>query len=134
VSQLLFPVESAENYLRDLAPSLERTAGALRWSSDDGTTELSLTPINEQTFDGLIVSEVVTLTHTSPFIADLPLDAFARLNSWATISSFVPADLPAPLGWLRRWGYSAPTGPPLSECMRPCCALRQQSAAGMLPA
>jgi hypothetical protein len=96
VNQSLFPLDDAENYLRKFIPSLERSAGALRWSSGDGISELSLTPIHEQTFDGLTVSEVVTLTHTSPFLTNLRLDTFARFNSWATISSFVPADHSGP--------------------------------------
>jgi len=82
----------AESYLRTFILSLERSDGTLRWSSGDGISELSVTPIEERTFDGLLVSEMVMLTHTSPAFAGLSLDMVARLNTWATISSLVPAD------------------------------------------
>jgi hypothetical protein len=74
VSQHLFPIVDAENYFRTFGQSFVRSGGALCWSSGDGITELSVTPINERTFDGLLVSEIVTLTHTSPAFANLSAD------------------------------------------------------------
>ena len=88
----MFPLDNAENYLRTFIPSLERSENTLRWVSGDGISELSLTPTHEQTFDGLLVSEMVTLAHTSPFFANLRPGIIARINTWATISSLVPAD------------------------------------------
>jgi hypothetical protein len=96
VGKPLFPMADAESYLRTFIPSLERSDGTLRWSSGDGISELSVTPIEERTFDGLLVSEMVMLTHTSPAFAGLSPDMVARLNSWATISSLVLADRSQP--------------------------------------
>jgi hypothetical protein len=114
VSQSLFPLDDAENYLRKFIPSLEHSAGALRWSSDDGISELSLTPIHEQTFDGLTVSEVVTLTHTSPFLADLVWTPLPALTPGRRSVPLFPQTIPAQLDWLQRWGYSTLTELPLS--------------------
>ena len=96
VSQYLFPMASAENYFRMFAKSLVQSGGSLRWESGDGISELSVTPIHERTFDGLLVSEMVTLTHTLPAFANLSPDRIAYLNSMATISSLVPADHSGP--------------------------------------
>jgi hypothetical protein len=92
VSQSLFPLGNVESVLRTFVPSLERSEDTLRWAYGNGTSELSLTPIQQRTFDGLLVSEIVTLTHTLPALATLPAGIIARLNTWATMSSLVPAD------------------------------------------
>jgi hypothetical protein len=59
MSKPLFPMTNAENYFRAFIPSLERSDGTLRWSSGDGISELSVTPIEERTSDGPLVSEMV---------------------------------------------------------------------------
>lgn len=92
VSQFLFPLDNAESFLRRIFPSLDRSGGTLRWASGGGLSELKVSPIAERTFDGLLVSEIVMLTHTSPAFANVPRNAIAAVNAWATISSFVPAD------------------------------------------
>ncbi len=64
MSQSLFPIDNAERHLRTFTPTLERSVGTLRWSCNDGISELSVVPVPEQrTLDGLFVSEVVALTH-----------------------------------------------------------------------
>src|SRR6266568_2407519 len=46
VSQFLFPIDKPESILRrNVAPSLERSNGMLRWAAGDGISELSVTPI-----------------------------------------------------------------------------------------
>ena len=86
----LFPIAAAEDYLRTVAPSLLRSGNTLRWPSDDGMGELSVSEVNARTRDGLVVSEIVTVTHASPRFAGLPPDVIAHLNSLATISALVP--------------------------------------------
>jgi len=83
----LFPIAAAEDYLRTVAPSLLRSGNTLRWPSDDGMGELSVSEVNARTRDGLVVSEIVTVTHASPRFAGLPPDVIAHLNSLATISA-----------------------------------------------
>ncbi len=92
MNERLFPIADAESYLRRFAQSLVRCGGTLRWASGEGISELSVKEIDERTFDGLLVSEMVTLTHTSPAFANLSPERIAYLNSMATIGSLVPAD------------------------------------------
>lgn len=71
--------------------SLERNDLSLRWLSYGGTSELSVTPIHQQTSDELAVQEVVKLTHTFP-ASYLAPGLVAKLNCLATISSLEPPD------------------------------------------
>jgi hypothetical protein len=85
----LFPIDSAESYLRQVAPSLVRKDKRLRWECDDGVSELSVTDVDILLEDGFRVRELVILSHTSPQIASLPSEALPHLNSWATLSALV---------------------------------------------
>ena len=104
MAQPLFPPDRLEGHLRSLIPSLERSGDSLRWAAGDGISELSLTPIQQLTFDGLTVAEVATLTHSSPYLVDFSPDLIARLNSRATISSLVPADGNSPARFVSKVG------------------------------
>ncbi|MDT9702389.1 hypothetical protein, partial [Streptomyces sp. P17] len=66
MSETLFPIDLAEDFIRMFGQSLERNDLSLRWLSYGGTSELSVTPIHQQTSDELAVQEVVKLTHTFP--------------------------------------------------------------------
>jgi len=100
----LFPIANAEKYIRTFAPSLVRTGDTLTWASEDGISELSVTPLNQRTYDGLIVSEVVTLTHTSPAFANLSSEWVSRFNSLATISALLPGDESRPTQFVSKVG------------------------------
>jgi hypothetical protein len=104
LGQPLFPIGSIETYLRSFLPSLERNNLTLRWPSGDGVSELSVAPTQIQTFDNLLISEVVTLTHASPLLEELPLASIARLNAWATISSLIPGDSHGPTRFISKVG------------------------------
>jgi hypothetical protein len=93
-----------EGHLRSLIPSVERSGDSLRWAAGDGISELSLTHVQQLTFDGLTVAEMVTLTHRSPYLADFSPGLIAHLNSWATISSLVPADGNSPARFVSKVG------------------------------
>ena len=95
----LFPIDSAESYIRGFIGKLERVGNTLRWPSEDGVTELVVQHVDYPTVDGLIVSEVVTLRHESPALADIDVALASHLNTWATLSATIPRhdELPAQL-------------------------------------
>ncbi|WP_426611837.1 hypothetical protein [Bradyrhizobium sp. McL0616] len=95
MNQTLFPIDSIETYVRSFSPSVERIDFTLRWPSGDGVNQLSVAPVQVRTFDGLLVSEIVTLDHMSPLLQAMPRDSIANLNTWA-ISSLVPTDSHGP--------------------------------------
>lgn len=92
MTDTLFPLDSAETYLRPLRPDLERTGNGLRWPDHHGITELRVETINHRTHDDLLVSERVILTHTSPALSALDARTAMVLNKWATLSAIIPAD------------------------------------------
>jgi hypothetical protein len=91
----LFPIQDAYDYLAKLRPEIERHEGSLRWTDQDGVTELRVEPTNHRTHDGLLVRELVTLTHTAPGLHSQPKLA-AMLNRWSTLSALVPGSDGAP--------------------------------------
>jgi hypothetical protein len=91
----LFPLQDAYDYLAKLRPDIERHEGSLRWPDQDGVTELRVEPIDHRTHDGLLVRELVTLTHTAPGLHSQPQLA-AMLNRWSTLSALVPGSDGAP--------------------------------------
>jgi hypothetical protein len=86
----LFPIDNAERYIQSFATDLERHGNCLRWPSHDVMQSYV------GTFDGLLVSELVTLTHTSVGLAAISPMIAAQLNKWATISSIVGPDSDEP--------------------------------------
>ena len=90
-SETLFPVQSAYDYLARNRPDIERDEFGLRWSDHEGLTELRIDPIEQRTHDGLVVRELVTLTHTAPGLTANPTTA-AMLNRWGTLSALIPGD------------------------------------------
>jgi hypothetical protein len=87
----LFPLDRAESYLRPDRAGLERDGNCLRWPDRDGVTELQVVPVAHRTLDGRLVSELVTLTHTSPALSSLDARTAMLWNQWATLSALVPA-------------------------------------------
>jgi hypothetical protein len=85
-------LDNAESYLRSNFADLTRHDLTLSWSHQRGTTELRVEPTTFRTYDGLLVSEQVTLTHTSPALAEISPGAAAYLNRWATLSTLIPGD------------------------------------------
>ncbi len=104
LKQTLFPIDSIETYLRSFSPSVERINFTLRWASGDGVSELSVAPVQVRTFDGLLVSEIVTLNHMSPLLETVARNSIADLNTWATISSLIPADSHGPTRFVSKVG------------------------------
>src|SRR5262249_17265030 len=92
MSDTLFPLTDAENYLRRVSSQLERDGNVLRWPSHDGVTELRVHELNAATRDGLVVQEEVTLTHSSPTLAAVDTQAAAGMNTWSTLSALIPGD------------------------------------------
>jgi hypothetical protein len=86
----LFPLDYAEQYFARAIPGLQRDGLTLRWPAFDGVTELTVQPVNEPTSDGLTISEIVTLTHRSPLLADADAATCALLNRLATLSALTP--------------------------------------------
>ena len=127
----LFPITNAEKYIRAFAPSLVRTGDTLKWASEDGISELSVTPLNQRTSDGLIVSEVVTLTHTSPAFANLSSEWISRFNSFATISALVPGDELGQLSLFQRLECLAPIRLLQSRCTHLPCVRKLPLSVGM---
>ena len=91
----LFPLQDAFDYLVKLRPEIERHEGSLRWPDHDGVTELRVEPVDHRTHDGLLVRELVTLTHSAPGLHSQPKLA-AMLNRWSTLSALVPGTDGAP--------------------------------------
>ncbi len=87
----LFPIDNAEQYLRGFNKDVERVSSVIRWPSFDGVTELRIEDLQKTTMDGLVVSEMVTITHTSPVLQALPPEMAPHLNKWASLSTLVPA-------------------------------------------
>jgi hypothetical protein len=52
----------------------------------------------------LLISEIVTLNHISPLLETVPRNSIADLNSWATISSLIPADSHGPTRFISKVG------------------------------
>lgn len=92
----LFPFDYAEQYLARANPGLERDGLTLRWPAFDGVTELTVLPVNERTSHGLTISEIVTLTHRSPLLADADAASYALLNRLATLSALTPENYGEP--------------------------------------
>ncbi len=80
----------------------------LFWPDHDGTTELRVEPISYRTRDELLVSELVTLTHNSPWLSDVSPRAAAHFNRWATLSSLIPRDATQPGRLVCKVGIFAP--------------------------
>jgi hypothetical protein len=86
----LFPLDEAEKYLRGIFSGLVRDGNALEWPDRDGKSALRVEHVDVKTRDGLLVKEVVRLTHSSPALE--PLTVFAgQMNRWATLSSITSA-------------------------------------------
>lgn len=96
MTELLFPLENAASYLSGFRRDLERDGAMLRWPAGDGTSELRVQPGSWRASNGLVVREIVTLTHISPFFDKVPPAEMAKLNGWATLGSFVPASPSGP--------------------------------------
>lgn len=88
---LIFPLDKAAAFLGCFCSGFERYERSLRWQAGDGTSELRVEAGEWRTFDGLVVREVVTLTHAAPMFGDVPPADMAKLNAWSTLSAFVPA-------------------------------------------
>ncbi|MBL8224828.1 MAG: hypothetical protein JNM50_05805 [Chromatiales bacterium] len=88
----LFPLDHAEQYLGRAIANVERDGLTLRWPAFDGVTELTVEPVNEQTSDGLTISEIVTLTHRSPLLAVADDQTCAALNRLTTLSALTPGN------------------------------------------
>jgi hypothetical protein len=101
---MLFPLNNIESQLRQIIPSIERNGDALRWMTADGIGELAVRPIAQRAFDGLLVSERVTLTYYSPAFTSVSAETIARLNALATLSSLVPADASGPARFVAKVG------------------------------
>jgi hypothetical protein len=86
----IFPLDKAASFLGGFCKDFERGANSLRWRAGDGFSELKVTSGGWNTFDGLVVREIVTLTHVAHVFGDVPPADVARLNAWSTLSSFVP--------------------------------------------
>src|SRR5262245_26846012 len=98
MSATLFPIDDAESYLRSIGPirsGLKREGNFLRWQDHDGVTRLTVESVDQRTRDGLLISEVVALTHTSPALK-VNAELAARLNAWATASALIPAEADKP--------------------------------------
>lgn len=104
MSDSLFPFDIAEKYLRGISDELTRDGNCLRWPSYDGTSELVVYNVEEKTFDGLLVSELVTLTHTSALLHNVTSEIAAEWNRLATISSIVTADKFGPSRFISKVG------------------------------
>jgi hypothetical protein len=100
----LFPFDIAEKYLRETSDELTRDGNCLRWPSYDGISELVVRNVQEKTFDGLLVSELVTLTHTSALLNNVTTEMAAEWNRLATISSIVTADKFGPSRFISKVG------------------------------
>lgn len=87
----LFPLESAATFLAQVCRDFERDERSLRWRAGDGASELRVEEGAWRTFDGLVVREIVTLTHVAPVFDLVPPANMAKLNAWTTLGSFVPA-------------------------------------------
>lgn len=87
----IFPLDKAAAFLGGFCRGFERDERSLRWRAGDGASELRVEAGEWRTFDGLVVREVVTLTHAAPMFGDVPPADMARLNAWSTLSAFVPA-------------------------------------------
>jgi len=92
----LFPIAKAKAYIAGVATDLEHKNNTLRWSSYDGITELTVSPINYETFDGLKVIEEVTLTHVCPALTEISASQAAQINRFALISCLVPGSSNSP--------------------------------------
>jgi len=90
VTNPLFPIDNAEQYVKSFASDLERTESRIRWIAGDGITELAVHEIEQSTSDGLVVKEVVVLSHSSPAFAGVTAESASRLNKWATLSALIP--------------------------------------------
>ena len=88
----LFPIDDAEAFLRDTFDDVERFSNGLRWPHGYGTTELRVEEIEYHTFDKLLVTELVTVEHTSELLAEIDMAWAAHHNKWATLSAFVAED------------------------------------------
>lgn len=91
----IFPVANAERYFHNLSGNLERHGDTLRWPSHDGITEFSIERIDQPTADGLVVSELVILRHSSPLLQRLCsglASVASHLNTWATLSALIPGE------------------------------------------
>ena len=89
MSQSIFPTDNAEGFFRSLCPDVERQGNRMRWPSADGTTEFNVETIEQRTYDGLVVRELVTLTHSSPDLEILINAGLAsHANKWATMPFF----------------------------------------------
>jgi hypothetical protein len=106
----LFPLDNAELYLRQFNSDRERHANRLRWLSHGGVTELVVTDVQEKAFDGLLVSEVVTLTHSSKAIAAVSQELAAHVNQWATMSAIVGTDDDGPTRLVAKVGIFSTDG------------------------
>ena len=88
----LFPIDQAEGYFRKTYDNVERQGNVLRWPHGDGITELRVDAIEYHTYDKLLVSELVTIEHSSDALADVDTVWAAHLNKWATLSALVAKD------------------------------------------
>ena len=88
----LFPIDDAEAYFRQAHDNVERQGNVLRWPQCDGITELRVDAIAYHTYDNLLVSELVTIEHSSDALAEIGIARAALLNKYATISALVAKD------------------------------------------
>lgn len=89
----IFPLANVESYFRSLSGNVERHGDTLRWPSHDGITEFSFERIDQATPDGGVVSELVILRHSSPFLYNLSSDLASKLNRWGTLSALVQGEV-----------------------------------------
>ena len=92
MTEALFPIDDAEAYFRQSHDNVERQGNVLRWPQCDGITELRVDAIAYHTYDNLLVSELVTIEHSSDALSDVDTAWAAHLNKWATLSALVAKD------------------------------------------
>jgi len=90
MSSTLFPIDYATEYLVGNLANVSREGLTVRWPHYDGETEIAVRQVDERTSDGYTISEVVTVTHTSPALASLSPAMCAAINSWALLSALTP--------------------------------------------
>ena len=86
----LFPISKVGAHLAPVAKDMERSDETLRWSSYDGITELTVTPVDYRTHDGLRVVEEVRLTHSLAALSTVSATEAAQINRFSTMSCLVP--------------------------------------------
>ena len=85
----LFPLEAALAHVRSSGQDVRSGPNGLEWQHFDGVTSLVVEEIDHPVPDGRLVSEVVTVRHSSAALDALPRGVSGTLNRWATQSALV---------------------------------------------